>query len=531
MADDKCGDEFGSCLQDCSLITQTFERAANSDFTEPAAFAVLYRGLENMRTGSMAMSTGLSSYLLQPSTATQIGGIAGDSISGAVSSTSGSSGLQNAVLSDMNISVPSGEEFGKKLLDWAKNCIPCIDRILSMAELNPSLDLLEGLAADVKAQLDSLKDLTGLLGNFDIYSDYCNLISFLGTMCVPDLQKMISILMLMFMDNLLPQLDLSLDMILKLVAPLFTPIFAAITMLLDQFTALVFGPIDCALTAIQLQLEKTKGFQQDVAGMANAKMSNVASAVNKTTSGLGLGTAQQEKAASAMSQAAGQVADATNQASQSISSSMSGFGDGLTTLRDSIIEARASVQSKLAFYIEEITSLLGTGNASFKSQIAGALKKTQLVRLVSFIMAIIKAITSKSLGCNGKGSSATQSELDAFVSNFLNPTGSFQLSLDPQGNLVIDEKIAAMPSILSTWPNESKTLPKINNMMQFDGSGTIDTSGLSSTMTQWAQQASQIQNALTTEVRVIYPCHLQTTQEDASKVNQWIADLNKAGVV
>jgi hypothetical protein len=173
---------LGTDQQDCSLIASTFERGAHSTPTEVAVFATLGRMLQNKKQISSLASQSFSSY----------------DVPSQVPVNGNPTDLQGLNLSN-NTTVSLGNNFGSKLLDMAKNCIPCDLRLLSKFQLKPNINLLSLFESHILDSLKSLNDIISLLNNADAYIDLCSLLNMLSFMCIPDLQRMIAMLMAQFM--------------------------------------------------------------------------------------------------------------------------------------------------------------------------------------------------------------------------------------------------------------------------------------------------------------------------------------------
>ena len=237
-------DELKTCLEDCTLICNTFEKSAHADPKEEAVFATIARELETTRSFANNIQKIVQSYIQTPvsSTTTQQDAITqfetltGDTTNIGTKEFDGGQ-LTDLSIGDTKLSVPDST-FGSDLQDWARDCIPCGDRLLSLVEVFPSLDFIAALRADILARLDIINDVIGMLNNFNIYSDYCELMSLLSFMCIPDLQRLIALLMSLIAFDI-PKFDGMIDIIKGLIAPIFMPIIMSITALLDQFSLVV----------------------------------------------------------------------------------------------------------------------------------------------------------------------------------------------------------------------------------------------------------------------------------------------------
>jgi hypothetical protein len=464
--------KIGTDLQDFALIANTFERGAHATPTEAAVFAPLSRNLENTKTFGKAAETSLGTYLQTPQEDAQKSIEQAERLSADTDTGGEAQGTQansDVILQSLTVGNTQhstlGESFGDTLLNFAQECVPCSDRLLTFLELHPNVDLLTVLEGDLKARLSMLTDVAGLLKNFDIYGDFCDLLNLLSFMCVPDLQRIIAMLMSLLIFNI-PKLDGLIGLLQALVMPIFAPVLMAITALLDQFVLLIVSPMDCILDAINQQLNKL-GYELD--------------------------------------------ADATAQ-------DLSSLKGGLAELNRSVEEAKTTVQEKLNFYIDQIKSFLGEFGAGDTSYIEGALGKLKTIRLIQFITAVIGALAQGHAACSSTGKTPEVSELDNFFNTFLNPHSAFTIRIDPDGNLVVDEKVPEFEDIVQS-PTEPEPLPNIGNVLQFEGEDLLNP--------ELATAVADTQSAIQEPARVVMPCKLEVSVEDAEQVNQWITELNQ----
>lgn len=444
-------EDLGSSMQDCSLITSLFERGAHSTQSEAAVFATFNRSLENTRSISQAMVSSLTSYLKSPrDMAAETAATVPEGVS-VGSGSSGTSAATDQYLQGLNLrdneEVALGNSFGSTVLDKMKECIPCLDRITAYLELKPNIDLLAALQVDVLARLQFLNGLGDLLKDLNVYGDLCDLLGLLSFMCISDLQALIAMLMaLLILD--IPKFDGMIGLLQGLIFPIFAPILSAITSLLDQFSLTVMSPIDCIIDAINEQLQKLN-YELD----PNSPLHEVKG--------------------------------------------------GIAELNKMVLEAKDTIQEKLTLYIENLKNLLGELNFGGSAYLMLSVKKLKIIRMVAFIAAIIRALSKGTLSCSSQGQTPEESELEQFFNNYLNPNSPFDMWLDQDGAIHIDEKV----------PEQAETLSTFNNVFSFSGEDLINT-----TATSLVKPAS-----------AIIPCRLvATTTEDAQKINQWIAEINEA---
>jgi hypothetical protein len=467
---------LGTDMQDCALIAKTFERGAHSTHTEAAVFATLNRSVENMKSFATAASDTVNSYLMNPEDiAKNATKQASDLVSSANVSTggggsSGSSAATDGILQGLNMGKEEDktstltDSFGETLLDFAKDCIPCGDRLMAFLELHPHVDLLGALEDNLTASLQLLSDIGGLLNNFDIYADFCALLDALKFMCIPDLQRIIALFTAMLILDI-PKLDGLIGMIQVLIQPIFMPIFQAITSLLDQFSSLVVSPIDCIIDALIQQMNKI----------------NISVPKTKFTPSFKV----------------------TSQEGQDKLKEIQGeINSGLKELTLAIQEGKETIQAELDFYIEEIKALLGETTGSGGIHLRLSLRKLKLIRMVSFIIAIITAISKGHASCSNTGKTPQASEIDGFFKDFLSPNSPFDMYVDEEGQIVIEEQ-------------GDPLLAKGENVFQFKGEDFI------------SPEVAEVTKTLSDPIRAVIPCRFETTSEDVTKVNRWIEELSK----
>lgn len=490
--------DLGSEAADCAVIAQAFERAAHSTPSEAAVFAPLYRMLTNNTVFSTAAISALNGFIKQPeesaAEATQQAANLATKAGIEANPTEMDDGTRTQIdniMRSLNLdekSIPThGGSFGKNMMDWVKDCIPCGLRLTSFLELNPAVDLLKTLEADLKNRLANLTNILGLLKHmFD--GDICELMNLLSFMCVPDLQRIIAILMALMLLEI-PELDGLIGLLQGLIAPIFSPILTSINALLDQFIQLILNPIECVIDALMQQMKKLE---------VNASIS-IGSKTYKAK--------DKPKVAQNMMQDAKEEVE---RARKEISEFATGLQQSVQELTKRLQDAVDKIKEKADFYIKELNALLGELNLGDASYLRFSMKKLKTVKLINFVVALIKAKAQGHTACSGTGKIPEISEIDSFFNNYLNPNSSFNLWVDDDGNIHADEKTGDMdPSLLS----------KDGNMFQFEGEGPLNP--------DLAQAITETKKALSEAAHVVMPCRFETQVDDAQRVNQWIEELNK----
>lgn len=465
------GDSKNTCMGDCSLIASTFERSANYDTTEASVFAPFYRQADITKNFSIAAQSSLGSYLLtSTSTTAGLEAMAGEMAQAGTKEVPAaalvSSTIAAAKASAAGMMPSVTDLLGQSVMDRLKDCIPCIDRIMSLAELHPSLDLLGILRADVFLRLKLLNDLMSLLKNFDIYADYCDLLSMLGGMCIIDLQRLIALFYALLSFNA-PKMDIFIGLLRGLIAPIFMPIMLGITTMLDQFALVVLSPIDCIIDNINFSIMKAK----------RLKMRPVAETA--------------EDAAVALKDT---------------------LGSGMETLKEKIEKAKGEIQDKLEFYTQQIKKLLIDETSMGGAFIEFGLNKLGYIRLIAFMTALISALSKGQLACSREGRSPSADELDNFFANFLNPNIPYTLKVDPEGTLTVSD----------INPQYSEI-----NLSEVGLGNAVDIFAEDTLPEDIAVQVASLHQAITSKENVVVPCTLKTSSSESDKIRSWIEELNR----
>lgn len=463
--------KLGTDLSDCALIASTFERGAHSTPTEAAVYATLSRVIQNKKQFANVITASMGSYLEGTTDSISSASKQAETFSTAAGVVSGASGDSAATdhgdqalnIGDQ-IQVTRGNSFGEKLLASTKNCIPCSLRFMALVELKPSISLMDTLKTSFKNALKIFNAIADLLKNLDVYGDFCNLIKSLSFMCIQDLQRILAALMALFMLDM-TNLDGMIGILQALIAPIFAPILLSITSLLDKFNLLVTSPLSCVITLLQ-QAQSAQGMNQ-----------NAIFGVNSSFGGM----------------------------TTTAPSSTTQVFSGLSILTGQINEAVFKIDAKAKFYTAQVKAMLGEISDMDAAYLAGKLRSLQIVRMAAFVASLIEALVRGHISCDGT-QSPEQSEINNFFDNFLNPQSSYNISIDPDGNLNVRDK-----------DYDSPILSNSGNVVQFEGDTLLDLNTTISKITSLSSTSS-----------VIVPCKLEIKAGDVDRVNQWIAELNQA---
>lgn len=462
--------DLGTNTQDCALIASFYERSAHSTPSESAVFATLSRTIQNNKKFALEAAKSLDSYLQAPEQGAAKAVQQAKRFAVSVPGTEGVAtqtdhGKEAMTVGTQDGSTLNNQDFGSDLLDWARDCIPCSLRIQAFLELHPNVDLLAAMESHIKGALGVISDITSLLNNFDIYGSMCEILDLLSFMCIPDLQRIIAALMALFMLQV-PSLDGLMGMLQAIIAPIFAPILMAITALLDQFSLLVTNPLTCVIDSINAQLKKL-----------NVKVPNV--------------------------QAAKLELDPSK-----IEELTKGLSGGLQQLSSQLQEAVLGIKDKLDFYVSQVKAMLGELGGGDTAYLQAKVKILQIIRMISFVVAIITAITQGHMACK-QDRSPELSEVDNFFNTYLNPNAAFNLSI-VEGEILVTEKD---PAYLDARNGPTAPLPELGNVLTFEGEDLLP-------------EIHKAATDIVQPIRVSIPCKLELNVDDVSKVNRWMEELS-----
>jgi hypothetical protein len=392
--------ENSTKLQDCNMIAQAFERGAAHNTDEASVIAMSTRHVQNTKILSQMVQKSLSTYQHQSSLPLDktTGNPADDSLSG-------------MKIQGQYIAIPTNQS-SSILARAVKECVPCGSRVIHNIDLNVSGQLIKALKDDFNFRFKTLDDLKNLLSNIDIYGDFCQMASFLNFMCIPDLQRMIVVLMAMLTDFSVNMLSVN-GLLQALLAPFFTPVLMGINSLLDQLVQLVLSPLTCIITSIEQNITKL----------------DVGALVGDTT----------------LTSAKRNIDVKTQQTVLDIKQFQGGIRSGLMELHTMLNQGDALIRSKLNFYTQELSKFLGQWGAFDSRSVALSNRKIISIRLIGLIQAMIKAKGIGAKLCN-ESQKPTNTELDNFFGTFVSPNSPFNISVDGDGNLNISPKLTTSKS-------------------------------------------------------------------------------------
>lgn len=402
---------------------------------------------------------------------------------------------------DPSVSIPGVQKSTPDIdnwKDWLADCIPCNLRIEFKAELFNSLDddFLAILTNMVDQYLKEMSFILNLLNASDVYRDVCPLLFAMQDICIPDLQRIVSLLAGILFRMTVREFQ-GIDIIALLIQPILQPLFVGIFGILNQYKALIVTPLNCVKTSVNAQLGKLQLGQAVPVGLA-ADMAAKTQALSFGT----INNSNRDK-----------VRDALVVARQPLDS----LDVGIDAMQNSVGMAASHLDRMMAIGITEIDAML----SDLKSEISGFLgvndkdtvqfllnqyQKLIIFRLIEFIAALIKALT---IGFNCDFSNVTKAKdtVSTFLNDFLGPNIPVVISTDESGDIQ-----------LFFTPQSQETAEGLGSDVTPSQDPEVE-----STFDAIITQSSQ-------PVTIKPQCVFEPSSEDANKLAQWIAELNATGV-
>jgi len=245
-------------FQDCQAITKVYKKGCHASLTKGATVAPLTADLNFMRSMSSTISKQMDSY--NENAWAALSNQEDENENENVSLGEAAKDTVESMISKIGNGFVPGGDFGK-ILD--SDCIPCGVRINMMDELNIKAgisdigkEMLATMSAWITRAFSQIRNIIDMFKNLDQYVDLCEFFNFFKNfMCIPDLFKILAVLMALMMD-LSFELNGVIDFALGLILPLFMPFLTNLLDVLMKYIMLIIKPIECIIDSIQNMLSK-----------------------------------------------------------------------------------------------------------------------------------------------------------------------------------------------------------------------------------------------------------------------------------
>jgi hypothetical protein len=401
--------------------------------------------------------------------------------------------------------------------EYLEQCIPCSQRVILRAGLVDLLSdtLLATLEQMINNFLKELAFVMNLLNAPDVYQDACLLLKALNEVCIPDLQRMLSLFAALLYKMTAEELA-QFDLMKLIVTPIFQPIFIGIATLFGQFKGLICDPLECVVTQLDLQIEKLKvGAFLHSPGVRNTADALTDADIALQNLAFGEGDSAQE-----VNDSLAAAQQATGEWDDGLTAIQNSMGSSLMELRNLTFGGVREVQSKAEELVSEIQKFVGDSDGETLEFMLRQYKKIRLIRMIGFVSALVKALIG-GFNCDLDGPDAAQHTLAQFFDNFLGPDAPVIVQVDPDTNdieLYFDrtvlQPLQSAQGAASGTPTD--TQPPL--VIEPTGDSEVD-AAVNAIITQALQP-----------VTVKPKCFFETSGSDSDKLQEFISQLDATEV-
>lgn len=161
------------------------------------------------------------------------------------------------------------------LASYTKDCIPCLDRLKDLFDLDVGDELKAAFKTDLQERLNQLTKLLDILNSDEIYRDLCSLLQFLNFMCVTDLSGVMAALMAL-MNKILDSLRIDLNLALwSLLKGVLSISLGELEALLKKLWDMLLAPLECVLDAIAYQMQKIPGLEKETRAVREFRLTHI----------------------------------------------------------------------------------------------------------------------------------------------------------------------------------------------------------------------------------------------------------------
>lgn len=496
---------------DCAAIIKSFEKHLLSAPSEGAIIGTTLPKLAAINSNAISSANHLQNLVNPPIPQEILGAF----------NTGASSGEEPSV------DIPGGfSQVASRVVDiknwqqWLAGCIPCALRVEFRAELLGKLDdqLIAILEDMVNQYLKQMSFILNLLNATDVYADVCPLLFAMRDICVPDLQRILSLLASILYRISVRELT-GLDLMKLLIMPIFQPIFSGLIGILNQYKILVTDPLNCVVANLNAQLSK---FQ--TGDTVNERLVN--DLVSKADA-LGLISGESQKA---------DTRKILNNARQPFASVDAGItamqdaaGSAVFHLRRLMLVGIFEIESLLDELKSELASFLGINDRETVDFLLDQYQKLLIFRLIAFISALVKALTV-GFNCNFDDPVQAEDTVGKFLNDFLGPDAPVIVHNTETGEIQLFVNPALTAPLKNTPFRETPVLVQVG---VFSTQAVSQPASIGSVVTPTGNTEvdktfnaimSQSNRAITVKPRCVFE-----PESDGNKLAQWIAELNATG--
>jgi len=414
-------------IQDCSQIAKAFQKRMLSAGDEGAIMGGMMSNTVMMQVNATSVANNLSNSIAPPIP---------DIILQALAAAS-EAGPKVDLPTDAEGILAAGNQLAGLGLEWLEKCVPCALRIKFRADLALNLSdvLLNTLEQMLNNYLRELAFIMNMLNSTDVYQDACLLLNALNGICIPDIQRMISLFAGMLYRQTSKEIFQSVDIMKLLIQPIFQPIFTNITQVFNQYKTLVTDPLQCVVAQLNASLEriKTGGF------LNNSQISSIEARTNELETAAQITGVSQSKvdfASDNVKNALGAAQSAGLGYDDTISQMQNALGSSVFHLRRMVMSGIVEVESILGELQRELQKFVGGGQEENIQFLLRQYDKLLIVRMIAFLTAMVQALAG-GFSCEIPNKESANVVLTQFFDQFLGPLSPVVVQVDPVTNDVI----------------------------------------------------------------------------------------------
>ena len=393
-----------TCVADCATIIKHFERHMLSAPTEASILGALTPQLAAIQINGKSAASNLKNLVDPPVASQVLNAFATKASTGQVVSSAIQNDFEQTASVTKSVDIDNWQE-------WLKSCIPCDLRIEFRLELIGKLDdsLLAILEEMLNQYLKQIAFILNLLNATDVYGDVCPLLFAMQDICIPDLQRILSLLASILYRMSVRKLQ-AVDLLKLLLIPLFQPLFLGILGLLHQYKTLITDPLVCVSASINTQLGKLK-----TGSIFNESLANEL-ATKSAAVGLVSGVAQTDELRTNLNAAR----QPFNDLDEGITALQNGVGLAGHQLQRLMQVGIFEVENLINELRREIEAFVGINSNETVDFLLNQYQKLIIFRLISFIAALVKALTV-GFNCDFDNPAKAEDTVSKFLTDFLGP--------------------------------------------------------------------------------------------------------------
>jgi hypothetical protein len=494
-------------IQDCSLIVKAFQKKMMSGATEAEVFGGLMPSVGMMQVNAVSAAGNLNNAISPPLPTGLIDLLAAAAEAGP--------------RVELSADIPTaGNQLAALGLEWIERCIPCNLRLKFKADLVNSLSdtLLRTLQDMLNNYLKELAFILNILNSADVYQDACLMLMALNDICIPDIQRMISLLSALLYRHTAKSIMEGVDIMKLLILPIFQPIFTNLAQLFGQYRGLITDPLQCVIANLGFQLKKIKtgGFLTDP--QINS-IENRTDELQKITGINGVSSTAIDFNSEQIKKALKNAQSIGNSYDDGIDAIQNSLGTAVFHLRRLVMTGIVEVETILADLEAELIKFLGGTRKESINFLLQQYDRLLIIRMLSFLSAVVQAMAG-GFSCNIPNEEAANVTLAKFFTQFLGPQSGVLVTVDPRTNRVLltydtraqNSLQLAEQSLSSLEANVANGFAPV--IIEATGNDEID------------QTLNAIMTQASTPVTIKPKCFFETQSPNDNKLMQYLAELD-----